>query len=97
MANFLTVAAKHCRKAEHSLQLAAGSFNHHAAGTEPNTKEASYAEQMNIARDIRKMKITRKIHIVDLREIRELELVCNEHNGAVVTVPRTIASASEGI
>jgi hypothetical protein len=52
---------------------------------------------MNIARDIRKMKITRKIHIVDLREIRELELVCNEHNGAVVTVPRTIASASEGI
>ncbi|HUV78116.1 MAG TPA: hypothetical protein VMW06_08655 [Desulfobacterales bacterium] len=23
---FLTVAAKHCRKAEHSLQLAAGSF-----------------------------------------------------------------------
>jgi hypothetical protein len=24
---FLTVAAKHCRKAEHSLQLAAGSFN----------------------------------------------------------------------
>jgi hypothetical protein len=27
MAYFLTVAAKHCRQAEHSLQLAAGSFN----------------------------------------------------------------------
>jgi hypothetical protein len=27
MANFLTVAAKHCRQAEHSPQLAAGSFN----------------------------------------------------------------------
>jgi hypothetical protein len=27
MVPFLTVAAKHCRKAEHSLQLAAGSFN----------------------------------------------------------------------
>ena len=27
MAKFLTVAAKHCRQAEHSLQLAAGSFN----------------------------------------------------------------------
>jgi hypothetical protein len=27
MVNFLTVAAKHCRKAEHSLQLAAGFFN----------------------------------------------------------------------
>jgi hypothetical protein len=24
---FLTVAAKHCRRAKHSLQLAAGSFN----------------------------------------------------------------------
>ena len=29
MVLFLTVAAKHCRQAEHSLQLAAGSFNHH--------------------------------------------------------------------
>jgi len=27
MAHFLTVAAKHCRRAEHSLQLTAGSFN----------------------------------------------------------------------
>jgi hypothetical protein len=27
MVNFLTVAAKHCRRAEHSPQLAAGSFN----------------------------------------------------------------------
>jgi hypothetical protein len=27
MAAFLTVAAKHCRQAEHSLQLAAGLFN----------------------------------------------------------------------
>ncbi len=28
MENFLTVAAKHCRRAEHSLQQAAGSFKH---------------------------------------------------------------------
>jgi hypothetical protein len=27
MVNFLTVAAKHCRQAEHAMQLVAGSFN----------------------------------------------------------------------
>jgi hypothetical protein len=30
IAHFLTVAAKHCRWAEHSLQLAAGFFNYNS-------------------------------------------------------------------
>ena len=43
MANFLTVAAKHCRQAEHSPQLAAGSFNNSievAGRMEPTIQES---------------------------------------------------------
>jgi hypothetical protein len=46
MAEFLTVAAKHCPQAEHSPQIAAGSFNLSLAGvTQPVKREETIVQQ----------------------------------------------------